>query len=77
MATIEVLGMTMATISPLGEGWWLAVHPNGPCITNGNSVAVLEYPSTGETGLPESVRYLAVQRYREWSWPVMKNQPLP
>lgn len=73
---LAVFGMNLPIIADLGDGYFLVGHPNGPAIATESSLYALdcavdaELPKEGT--LPYEVRRSALQKYREWSWPLVK-----
>ena len=79
--TTESCGMVLPIIAELGDGWFLAAHPNGACIANEHLISVLwESPSHEEDGsdyIPRHVRCKAVEEFERFAWPLIKAEFYP
>lgn len=87
--TINVLGMELPIIADLGDGWFLAAHPNGAGIARDGFLAVLSsesaetiLPSHGpiddpdipvELTIPEVIRAAAVEEFERLAWPMVRG----
>jgi hypothetical protein len=52
-------------LADLGNGWSLIAHPNGPAITNGEMLSVIDIHENDELA---AIKNRAQQAYRQWSW---------
>jgi hypothetical protein len=52
-------------LADLGDGWSLIAHPNGPCITNGDILSVIDIHENDELA---AIKKFAQEAYRQWSW---------
>lgn len=58
-------------IAHLGDGWALIAHPNGPAISNGDTISTLDIYE-GETLAPRLVKIRAHRAFTAWAWPRLK-----
>lgn len=76
--TVKSIGMDLPIIADLGDGWFLAAHPNGACIANQNVLTVL-WPhivddEVESDGIPQDVRCKAVEEFERFAWPRIKAE---
>ena len=90
LATTKILGMDLPIIADLGDGWFLAAHPNGAVIASETCLSVLWGESTetaiswtdgddedddeGASPIPEPVRAEAVKKFEALAWPLVRGQ---
>jgi hypothetical protein len=58
-------------LADLGEGWALIAHPNGPAISNGDAISVIDIYE-GESLALRSIKLRAQEAFRKWAWPRLK-----
>jgi hypothetical protein len=75
LPTTKSIGMALPIIAALGDGWFLAAHPNGAVIVRESLMSVLWSCSGGVdediTPIPESVRSEAVKAFERIAWPLV------
>ncbi len=71
--TVEILGKSMPIIAELGDGWYLAAHPNGACIAKQNVLSVL-WGDMESDSIPQDVRRKAVEAFERFAWPRIKSE---
>jgi len=73
--TLVILKAAYPILRPLGEGWHLIAHPNGPAIARSDSWQYMGHLSGFQIGVtdlvPASVRHAAIDALMEWA----ANQP--
>lgn len=88
LPTTTIVGMTLPIIADLGDGWFLAAHPNGAVIACETCISVLWGESTetailpegwadaedAKSPIPESVRAKAVEEFERFAWPLVRGQ---
>jgi len=52
-------------LADLGDGWSLIAHPNGPAITNGDILSVIDIHENDKLA---AIKKLAQAAYCQWSW---------
>lgn len=77
--TVNSIGMDLPIIAALGDGWFLAAHPNGACIANTNAITVLWPPHNegdeGNTdGISRDVRCKAIEEFERFAWPLIRAE---
>ena len=70
METFSVFGMDLPVIANLSDGWVLVAHKNGPGIARENFLCALDYCHEGS--VPVEIHSLAIDKYRDFSWPLVK-----
>lgn len=70
-STFRWCGDEYHKIADLGDGWALIAHPNGPAISNGDAISVIDIYD-GETIGPREIKLRAQRAFREWAWPRLK-----
>jgi hypothetical protein len=58
-------------LADLGDGWALIAHKNGPCISNGDAISVIDIYDA-EPLVPRQIKMRAQRAFREWAWPRLK-----
>lgn len=80
---LGIWGKQYPIIKPLGNGWHLVAHPNGPAIArtdNWNYLGHLAHHWTNDQDeVPPSIRSAALQELMDWAvkqptWPAHNNQ---
>jgi hypothetical protein len=68
----------IATIdtTEIGAPWKLVAHRNGPAMTNGEIISVID-PHKDDTPRAAELKRRAVRLYREWSWPKLVGEFYP
>jgi hypothetical protein len=70
----------IATIEAKGAGgggpWHLVAHRNGPAITNGDWLSVID-PHPGDTPRAAELKRKAVRLFREWAWTKLVGEFYP
>jgi len=77
--TVNCIGMDLPIIAELGDGWYLAAHPNGACIARQSFLSVLE-PSKGpneDDDVPQDVRRKSIAEFERFAWPRLKAEFYP
>ena len=70
METFNVFGMDLPVIADLTGGWVLVAHANGPGIACEDILCALGYRN--DDVVPVEIHSLAIDKYREVSWPLVK-----
>lgn len=87
LPTAEIARMILPIIADLGDGWFLATHPNGAGIGCATFWTALSTES-GESSLedwgedldeirspvPETIRAKAVEAFEKLAWPLVRKQ---
>jgi hypothetical protein len=89
LPTTTIFGMELPVIADLGDGWFLAAHPNGAAIARDTLLTVLWAESsetsrppeewvddedTVKSPIPEAVRAKAVEEFERLAWPLVRGQ---
>ena len=78
--TVKSCGMDLPIIAELGDGWFLAAHPNGACIANETCISVLWEAinaNDDSTDVPRDVRQQAIEDFERFVWPLVKAEFYP
>ena len=70
-STFRWCGDDYQKLADLGEGWALIAHPNGPAISNGDTISVIDIYE-GESLAPRSIKLRAQEAFRRWAWRRLK-----
>lgn len=74
--TIVAFGKSFAVIKHLEGNFYLIAHPNGPAITNGDFLSVID-PYRDDAADLLRLKWLAIEAFREWAWPQLVQQFFP
>lgn len=77
--TVKCLEMDLPIIADLGDGWFLAAHPNGVCIANENFISTLWAPDDldGINRIPGDVQRKAIDEFEAFAWTLIKAEFYP
>jgi len=75
--SVTILGQTYPVISHIKRNWYLVAHRNGPAIGRvsdcGNDV-LASLDNLDDDEVPLSIHAAAIKAYREWSWPMVRDE---
>jgi hypothetical protein len=71
--------MDLPIIADLGDGWFLAAHPNGVCIANENVISTLWAPDDleGPDQISRDVQRKAIDEFEKFAWTLIKAEFYP